>query len=166
MHMRNSGQGMGVTHPGLMPAHWRGEPCCGEHGGPSSLQAPPQISFPNAKMQGEQWEVSPVFGSPPSSVGSPPSCAKSGLFPCAYKGTDFFGSLVPLCEMVSASLSLSTSWAVVERQRRHNMLKTSGGDVHRDLCGPQESLRRSRESLQRRLSKGTHSKRPEGGAHS
>lgn len=87
----------------------------------------PQITFPDAKITGEQWEVSPVFEAPPSPVGSSSGCPRSALLSCAFKGADFLGSLVTICEMASVSLSLSTSWVVVERQRWYSRLKRQQG---------------------------------------
>lgn len=148
-------EGWDVTHPGLMSAHWRGEPCCGEHGGHVSLRAPSQITFPDAKMRGEQWEVSPAFRSPPGLVGSPSGCPKSGLLPSASKVQISLGLLC---------LSVKWSQAVLPCPPLGLLWKDRDGTTcsrdNRDSCGPQEVLRRSRETSQERLSKGTHPKHP------
>lgn len=131
-------KGWGVTHPGFMSVHWRGEPRCGECGCPLSLQAPTSDHFSRCQNDRGTMEVSPVFKAPPSPVGSSSGCPRSALLSCAFKGADIFGSLVTICEMVSVSLSLSISWALVERQRWYNRLKGQQGEV---FTGIPEGLR-------------------------
>lgn len=69
--------------------------------------------------------------------------------PICFKGADFFVSLVPVCEMVSGSFALPTSWAVVRRQRWHNMLErrqgflwASGGSQEIQRDAPRKTLQR------------------------
>lgn len=94
------------------------------------------------KREGEQWEVSPGFGSPLSSAGSPSGCPKCGLLPCAFKGADFSGSLVPVkwSQVVLPCPPLGLLWKAEMAQHTQEM---TGGGVHRDARGPWESLRRS-----------------------